>query len=249
MAVDAARGLYQQRACKPDAGGGCVVGAFRPVGIRCAHPARARERAGQELSDGGRGHASRGSVHCAGQTEQKGCGASDGPPERQKGRVTIGADRRTLRERGRGRAAVLPSAIATSASLSLSITCSGVCLFLAVFPPFYGPIQTLYPDQFLRGKPSLQKRVKFLPLISGNSLCRHPAIVAHVKDSSNVNVPQSGLQGIRIGTEPAQVWCCFDLTICPGPDSVESRERDSAPLGAAGPAGSLQGFLRDNRPS
>ena len=58
----------------------------------------------------------------------------------KKGADTVGADRRTLRNRGRGRAAVLPSAIATSASLSLLNTCSGVCLFLAVFPLFHGPI-------------------------------------------------------------------------------------------------------------
>ena len=101
MAVDAARGLYQQRACKPDAGGGCVVGAFRPVGIRCSYTARAGERAGQELSYGGRGHAGGGSVHGAGQTEQRDCGAGDGPPERQTGRDTMSADKRTVRNRGR----------------------------------------------------------------------------------------------------------------------------------------------------
>ena len=31
---------------------------------------------------------------------------------------------------------------ATSASLSFLITCSGVCLLLAISPPFYGPIPT-----------------------------------------------------------------------------------------------------------
>ena len=101
MAVGAARGLYQQRACKPDAGRGCVVGAVRPVGIRCADPTRARERAGQELSDGGRGHASGGSGRGAGQTKQRDCGAGDGLPTRQTGRDTISADKRTLGDRAR----------------------------------------------------------------------------------------------------------------------------------------------------
>ncbi len=32
------------------------------------------------------------------------------------------------------------------------ITCSGVCLFLAIFPPFYGAILTYYLDQFLGGR-------------------------------------------------------------------------------------------------
>ena len=45
-------------------------------------------------------------------------------------------------------ATVLPTAVATSASLSLLTTCSGVCLLLAIFPPFYGPIRTYYLDQF-----------------------------------------------------------------------------------------------------
>ena len=95
MAVDAARGLYQQRDCQSHAGGGCVIGAFRPVGIRCTHPARTRDRTGQELSDGGRGHASGGSVHSAGQTKQRNCGASDGLPTHQTGRDTMSADKRT----------------------------------------------------------------------------------------------------------------------------------------------------------
>ena len=111
-------------------------------------PERARERAGQELSDGGCGHASRGGVHRAGQTEQRDRGAGEGPPERQKGKGIIGADKRTLRDRGRDRAAALPTAIAASTSLSLLITCSGVCSFLAIFPLFYGPILAFYPDQF-----------------------------------------------------------------------------------------------------
>ncbi len=49
-------------------------------------------------------------------------------------------------------ATVRPSAIATSASLSLFITCSGVCLFFAIFPPFYGPMPRLCPDQFFWGE-------------------------------------------------------------------------------------------------
>ncbi len=36
--------------------------------------------------------------------------------------------------------AALPAAIATSASLSSLITCSGVCHLLAIFPHFCGPI-------------------------------------------------------------------------------------------------------------
>ena len=43
---------------------------------------------------------------------------------------------------------MLPSAIATSASLSYWSSCSGVSLFFAIFPPFYGPILTLYLDQY-----------------------------------------------------------------------------------------------------
>ena len=106
MAVDAARGLYQQRSCQSHAGGGCVVGAFRPVGIRCTYAARARDRSGQELSDGGRGHASGGSVHGAGQTKQRDCDASDGLPTRQTGRVTMSADKRTA-DRTRASSALL----------------------------------------------------------------------------------------------------------------------------------------------
>ena len=55
---------------------------------------RARDRAGQELSDGGRGHASGGSVHGAGQTKQRDCDASDGLPTHQTGRDTMSADQR-----------------------------------------------------------------------------------------------------------------------------------------------------------
>ena len=48
------------------------------------------------LSDGGRGHASGGSVHGASQTKQRDCGASDGLPKRQTGRDTMSADKRAI---------------------------------------------------------------------------------------------------------------------------------------------------------
>ena len=47
---------------------------------------------------------------------------------------------------------MLPSVVATSASLGLLITCSDVSLLLAIFPLFYGPIRTHYLDQFLGGR-------------------------------------------------------------------------------------------------
>ena len=62
----------------------------------CTHSARERDRAGQELSDGDRGHASGGSVHSASQTKQRDFGVSDGLPKRQTGRDTISADKRTI---------------------------------------------------------------------------------------------------------------------------------------------------------
>ncbi len=64
-----------------------------------------------------------------------------------------------------------PSAIATSASLSLLITCSGVCLFLAILPPFYGPILALYLDQFL-GAGQFEREQIF-------SLTENPPIYEH----------------------------------------------------------------------
>ncbi|MCY3857508.1 MAG: hypothetical protein OXG25_01225 [Gammaproteobacteria bacterium] len=64
------------------------------MGIRCTYAARERDRAGQELSDAGRGHASGGSVHGVGQTKQRDFGASDGLPTRQTGRDTMSADKR-----------------------------------------------------------------------------------------------------------------------------------------------------------
>ena len=47
------------------------------------------------------------------------------------------------REGGWPKPTVLPSA-----TVSLLIACSGVCLFLAIFPPFYGPILTCCLDQY-----------------------------------------------------------------------------------------------------
>jgi hypothetical protein len=76
-----------------------IAGRGRPLcrwrvpacGVRCTHSARARDKAGQELSDGGRGHGT-------GQTKQRGCGASDGLPTRQTGRDTVSAGKRTAPE-------------------------------------------------------------------------------------------------------------------------------------------------------
>gem|GEM_PF-2183399 len=62
---------------------------------------------------------------------------------------TGSAGKRASGAGGRQQGVVLPSAIATSASLRLLITCSGVCLLLAILPRFHGPILTYYLDRFL----------------------------------------------------------------------------------------------------
>jgi hypothetical protein len=46
--------------------------------------------------------------------------------------------------------------------VSLLIACSGVCLFLAIFPPFYGPILTCCLDQFLGDRSILDHETKEL---------------------------------------------------------------------------------------
>ena len=65
------------------------------MGFRCTYAEGERDWVGQELSDGARGHASGGSVRGAGQTKQRGCGASDGLSARQTGRDTMSTAIRT----------------------------------------------------------------------------------------------------------------------------------------------------------
>ena len=69
---------------------------------------------------------------------------------------------------------MLPSAIATAAFLSLLITCSGVCLLVAFFPPFYGPILTFFLDQFWgAGQVAYEEQASLIDLVNRILASKH----------------------------------------------------------------------------
>jgi len=54
------------------------------------------------------------------------------------------------------------------------ITCSGVCLLLAFFPPFYGPILTLYLDQFLgAGQVAYEEQASMFDILNRIHASKH----------------------------------------------------------------------------
>lgn len=77
---------------------------------------------------------------------------------------------------------MLPSVIAASVSLSLLITCSGVCLLLAFIPPFYGPILTLYLYQFLgAGQVAYEEQASLFDLVNRTLASKHISLSADTR--------------------------------------------------------------------